>query len=62
MVEHHRGKSGSFGVIRDDDFAVILRRHTTCRTRFANRNKEHYEEKEDFIHLKYPSLFPASIA
>jgi hypothetical protein len=62
MVEHHRSKSGSFGIIRDDDFAILLGSRIAHPMRFANRSKEQNEENEDFIHLKYLSLFPASIA
>ena len=57
MVEHHRGKSGSFGVIRNDNFAILVRCRNAHRTRFVNRSKEQNEEKEDFIHMKYQSLF-----
>jgi hypothetical protein len=62
MVEHDGGKSGSFGVIRDDDFAILLGSRIAHLMRFANRSKEQNEENEDFIYLKYLSLFPASIA
>jgi hypothetical protein len=50
MVEHHRSKSGSFGVIRNDDLAILVRCRNGLRTCFVNRSKEKKEKDENFIH------------
>ena len=50
VVEHHGSKSGTLGVIRDDDPAILVRRHNGFRMRVINRGKEKNEEYDHVIH------------
>ena len=50
MVEHNGSKSGTFGIIRNDDFAILIRRRNDLRTCYVNRSKEKQDKNDNFIH------------
>lgn len=55
MVEHNGSKSGTFGIIRNDDLAILIRCND-LRTGFASRGKEKQDQNDNFIHRQYHSL------